>query len=39
MTIDWTYFTPASALAGGMVINIATAILLLLADGSPVFAA
>ncbi|SDY50601.1 hypothetical protein [Nitrosomonas sp. Nm33] len=31
MTIDWTYFTPASALAGGMVINIATAILSLLA--------
>jgi uncharacterized membrane protein YedE/YeeE len=31
MTIDWIHFTPASALAGGMVIGIATAILLLLA--------
>lgn len=31
MTIDWTHFTPGSALAGGMVIGIATAILLLLA--------
>lgn len=31
MTIDWTNFTPWSALAGGMVIGIATAILLLLA--------
>ncbi len=31
MAIDWTHFTPGSALAGGMVIGIATAILLLLA--------
>ena len=31
MTIDWIHFTPASALAVGMVIGIATAILLLLA--------
>lgn len=31
MMIDWTHFTPGSALAGGMVIGIATAILLLLA--------
>ncbi|SDW17510.1 YeeE/YedE family protein [Nitrosomonas communis] len=31
MTIDWIHFTPVSALAGGMVIGIATAILLLLA--------
>lgn len=31
MIIDWTHFTPGSALAGGMVIGIATAILLLLA--------
>ncbi|SDY06193.1 hypothetical protein SAMN05421754_1001230 [Nitrosomonas sp. Nm58] len=31
MIIDWTHFTPWSALAGGMVIGIATAILLLLA--------
>ncbi|WP_430233617.1 YeeE/YedE family protein [Nitrosomonas communis] len=31
MTIDWIHFTPASALAGGMVIGIATAILLLFA--------
>lgn len=31
MTIDWIHFTPASALAGGMMIGIATAILLLLA--------
>ena len=30
MTIDWTHFTPWSALAGGMVIGIAIAILLLL---------
>jgi uncharacterized membrane protein YedE/YeeE len=31
MTIDWIHFTPASALAGGMMIGIATAILLLFA--------
>jgi uncharacterized protein len=31
MTIDWAHFTPWSALAGGMVIGIATALLLLLA--------
>ena len=31
MSIDWAHFTPASALAGGMVIGIATAVLLLLA--------
>lgn len=31
MTIDWTHFTPGLALAGGMVIGIATALLLLLA--------
>ncbi len=30
MNIDWMHFTPESALAGGMVIGIATAILLLL---------
>lgn len=31
MNIDWIHFTPGSALAGGMLIGIATAILLLLA--------
>lgn len=31
MTIDWTHFTPGSSLAGGMMIGIAAAILLLLA--------
>lgn len=31
MTIDWTHFTPGLSLAGGMVIGIATALLLLLA--------
>lgn len=31
MTIDWIHFTPGSALAGGMMIGIATALLLLLA--------
>lgn len=31
MTIDWTHFTPGLSLAGGVVIGIATALLLLLA--------
>lgn len=32
MTIDWTHFTPAASLAGGILIGLATA-LLLLANG------
>ncbi len=28
MTIDWTHFTPASALSGGVLIGLATALLL-----------
>ena len=30
MTIDWTHFTPWSSLAGGLLIGLATALLLLL---------
>ena len=29
MTIDWTHFTPWSSLAGGLLIGLATALLLL----------